>query len=558
MKYAQYTLATLFLLVMSCTSPKEVYHAETLPENEEVAQSTEEVTAMQAWPEEHSGDTPVKNRDEVRWYAIENADNDAYWSNVDCSKIWVELTLGTSIETGNVRSFLDDHGLSLIHRSSANPALTNYYIFHLENGNRDQVLDMAKAAQSVESILFLEPKSNYSSQFEPNDQYWDQQWGPYVIYADEAWEFTTGGSFNVIAVIDDAVDYTHSDLSDQVQYGWDYGFNDGDPYPDFADQTHGTHVTGTIAATINNGIGVAGMVNDTVYFAKVTDATYDPQFGNFSDAAIIDALYDIAGIQRVGVVNMSLGAPTPSAALEEACNYAWNQGKLLVAASGNDGVGQISFPAAFDACMAVGSIGTDGNSLYLAGYSQYGNQQEVVAPGGDTDTGYGILSTVPGEDYAFFQGTSMAAPHVAGVAGLIQALDPSLSNETVRTILHQSCEDFGDAGWDPIFGYGMVNAYNAMLITSDGGTVSVDEDDTEVFSMYPNPCRDRLIIEQPAEDKYQLLEVFGLEGTLAMQIQLNPLQKVTAVDVSQLSKGIYVVTLSDQDGNRKNKQLVKL
>lgn len=355
-------------------------------------------------------------------------------------------------------------------------------------------------------------------------------------------------------MIDDACDYTHSDLADQVWYGWDYGFNDADPFPDNASQIHGTHVTGTIAASINNGIGIAGMVNDTVYFAKVTDSTYDPEFGNFSDAAIVDALYDISTIERVGVINMSLGGPTPSAALEQACNAAWNAGKLLCVASGNDGTNVIGFPAAFESCMAVGSIGSDGQSLYLADYSQYGNEQEVVAPGGDLNTGFGILSTIPGDEYDYLQGTSMACPHVTGMAGLMMAANSNLSNSQVRQKIWESCFDFGDAGWDPVFGYGMINAQGAVLVNVP--EVSSNRQEL-VVEVYPNPVQDQVYVQRESAKESWRIEVFNLQGQQVFVEAFDQGSLTEVVNLGSMNSGVYLMKISVGGQATKVVRLVK-
>ncbi|MCB0761198.1 MAG: S8 family peptidase [Flavobacteriales bacterium] len=491
---------------------------------------------------------------DIHWYALENEGNADYWNQVNCDKVWIEMAIGKTLEDPNIAPFLGQYGLSSIFRQSANPQATNYYIFDLPGGTPESVLEIVKAGKQVEGILFIEPQNNYSNNFTPNDEWWDYQWGPYVIWADEAWNLETGNSWNVVAVIDDACDYTHSDLANQVWYGWDYGFNDADPYPDNDSQIHGTHVTGTIAASINNSIGIAGMVNDTVYFAKVTDATYDPQFGNFSDAAIVDALYDIASIDRVGVVNMSLGGGTPSAALEQACNAAYNAGKLLCVASGNDGTNVIAYPAAFDACMAVGSIGTDGFNMYLADYSQYGNQQEVVAPGGDLNTGYGILSTVPGDQYDYLQGTSMACPHVTGLAGLMMASNPNLNNSQVRQKIWESCIDYGDAGWDPVFGYGMIHALNGVILE-----VSETEDNRLELSaeVFPNPVADHVQVQRENADEQWIIDVYNLQGQL-VESQLFPQGSLTThVEMSQLNSGVYIMKISIGNRASKSVRLIK-
>ncbi len=483
----------------------------------------------------------------IRWYALENQNSENYWAHVNPQRIWLELEPGVSLSDPQISSFLHKNGLGEVVRESPYKEKTNYYILELPEGTPAQVILMAKEAQEVSGIRFLEPSVLYTNQLVPNDTYWQYQWGPYVIYSNDAWDYGTGGGWGVVAVIDDAIDWLHEDLYDQVWYGYDYGFNDADPSPDQSTQTHGTHVTGTIAASINNGIGIAGMVNDTVFFAKVTDQTYNPENGNFSDAAIINALYDMAGISRIGVVNMSLGGGAPSAAMEQACNNSWNAGQLLVVASGNDGNSTISFPAAFPACMAVGAIGADGFNLYLTNYSNYGNEQEVCAPGGHTEMGYGILSTLPGNDYGVKDGTSMACPHVAGLAGLMKSINPALTNSDIRNILSFTAIDFGISGWDVVYGYGMVQAALAVEAAQGGSVHRAEHNHDEFISIYPNPSSDRIFVDTKEWRSEGVFEIYDMAGKLALTRSLMN-AGITPVDIQSLADGVYVLRLQSEAG----------
>jgi subtilisin family serine protease len=480
----------------------------------------------------------------IRWYALENAENEKYWEAVDESRIWIEMELGVSPYSGPVADFLQAYDLSVAVVLDQSPykEKTNYITVASPFQNREDLLEMISQAQQVEGIKFIEPSVVYKKMLTPNDPLWEQQWGPYVTYFDEAWDYGIGGnSLNVVAVIDDACDWNHEDLYDQVWYGWDYAYDDWDITPDIISDNHGTHVTGTVAATINNGIGVAGMVNDTVYFAKVGDGQ-----GGLVDNAIVNAVYDIADIARVTALNMSLGADAPSAAMEQACNYAWNAGKLPIVASGNNSQGFIGFPAAYASCMAVGSIGADGNNLYLTAYSQYGPEQEITAPGGDIEAGFGIISTLPGNDYGMQQGTSMAAPHVTGLAGLMKNLNPNLTNADIRNLINTTAFDYGDAGWDQYFGFGMINAVGAVEAAQGVSVGTRDESGSEFFSLYPNPAKDRLLIDMSADLENGRVDILDITGKVVMTLQVNQGRNMQ-IDVNQLNTGIYILRLSSDE-----------
>jgi len=479
----------------------------------------------------------------IRWYALENADNDTYWGGVDLSRIWIELELNVSIYEEHIQTFLAIHGLSSIIHESRYKEKTNYWIFENPNATKESVLEMALDAQNVEGIKFLEPSVIYESHLTPNDPLWEQQWGPFVTFFDEAWDYGLGGnSMNVVAVMDNSCDWNHEDLYDQVWYGYDYVYNSQDISPHDASHIHGTHVAGTVAATTNNGIGVAGMVNDTVYFAKVSNDQ-----NGMVDQAIVDGLYDMADIERISVINMSLGGESPSAAIEQACNNAWNNGKLLIVSSGNNGQGFISFPAAYTSCVAIGSIGADGNSLYLTNYSQFGNEQELTAPGGDINAGFGIISCLPGNQYGPSEGTSMAAPHVTGLAGLMKNLNSNLTNVDIRNILAATAFDYGDEGWDSFFGFGMINAVGAVEaalgITANTRELSA----SEVMDIYPNPTADRLFIDMKIDAREINAEIIDITGKRVKSISLGNAQKLH-INVGDLNRGVYIIRIQTDKG----------
>lgn len=491
--------------------------------------------------------TPIPHFDRIdtpiRWYAIENEANEQYWRGVNPERIWVRLEEGFSFDRNDIADFLLAQGLSEVVRESTGPGRGDLRIFSVPGLTPAEVVDMARAAQNVSGIEVVEPAPIFTTYFTPNDPLYQYQWGPYATGFQTAWDFALGGnSWNVVSVIDDACDWFHEDLFDIVWYGWDYAQNDFDIYPDDpSTHKHGTHVTGTVAAKTNNGVGVAGMVSDTVYFAKVGNPD-----GTMSDVGIYDALYDIAAISRITVINMSLGSESPNASIEMACNYAWNNGKLPIVASGNNGQGMISYPAAYLSTVAVGSIGTNGSNLYLTSYSQYGNEQELVAPGGDMSTNFGVLSTVPMNLYEAMEGTSMASPHVAGLAGLMKHVNMDLSNIDIRNIMAATATDFGDPGWDPVFGYGMINA-TAALNAAYNFNVGTSRVDGEVaLRIYPNPTVDRILLDRINSER-GVYRIYDPSGRVLSTGNVDAEAKPT-IDVSQLNAGIYFFQLETERG----------
>ncbi|MEM9051140.1 MAG: S8/S53 family peptidase [Bacteroidota bacterium] len=542
--------ATTIIAQSSGLVNKKNSDVDIVPSNSEFIETQDRMVNR---PEQSSmnGDVPVYDQihSDIKWYALENENNPVYWESVDVNRIWIELDQGLHVTDPIINEFLEAQGINKLVGESRAKEKSNYFIFEMENNTPEDVINMAKAAQQVVGIKYLEPAVIYTRSYIPNDALYNNQWGPYVTYFEEAWDYGTGGnSENVVAVIDDACDWNHEDLYDQVWYGWDYAVNDQDITPDDPfEHKHGTHVTGTVAASTGNGIGVAGMVNDTVFFAKIGLPN-----GTLSDQGIVDAIYEIGDIERITAVNMSFGGDAPSAACEQACNYAWNNGSLLIAASGNNGQGFISWPAAYQATMAVGSIGADGMNLYLTGYSQYGNEQEICAPGGDMNTGFGVLSCIPMNGYEAMEGTSMAAPHVTGLAGLMKSLNPDLTNVDIRNLLTSTAFDYGDLGWDPVFGYGMINAQLAVETAIGGVTSTKNLNADEVFEIYPNPATHRLFIDKKMSTINDWIEIFDVTGKRIKEESANGAERLI-IDVSDLPSGVYLITMNSERGSATTK-----
>ncbi len=344
-------------------------------------------------------------------------------------------------------------GGKIVRRSVSNSA--NFLVVELENTDKASTLEFIENITQVSGVRYAEPELIYHINFNPNDQYWSYQWGPEHIDAPEAWDIQLGNMDVSIAILDQGVQYTHPDLADRFTstIGYDFVNNDNDPMPTADDEDHGTHVAGIAAATINNNLGIAGIAGRCRLISlRICDPSGSCYLSNE-----VDALHWAAD-NGADVINMSLGGDTYSASLENACNYAWNQGCLLVAASGNEYADSISYPARFASVIAVGALDQDGTR---ASYSNYGPQLELTAPGTN------IFSSAYPNMYMYMSGTSMATPHVSGVAALVWSQYPSLSNEEVRTLLQNTAEDRGPSGWDQYYGFGCVNAYNA--VTGGGG-----------------------------------------------------------------------------------------
>jgi serine protease len=299
-----------------------------------------------------------------------------------------------------------------------------------------------------------------------NDPVSSYQWHFDNIQMDQAWGVSTGSGVTV-AVLDSGLAYGGPDGLGCVIPGTDVVNGDADP----ADgDGHGTHVSGTIAQATNNGTGVAGVAHDAcVMPVKVLD---DSGSGGFADIA--EGIY-YAVDNGAQVINMSLGIPAryrieSDPIMDPALDYAYANDVTVVAAAGNDGSRRnVSYPASYSTTLAVGATDALDN---LAPYSNRGKGLDLVAPGGNTsaDTdgdGYvdGVLqeTLIDGSwGYYFFQGTSMAAPHVAGVAALLIANGTATTPDAIKAVLQSTAKDLGDPGFDSTYGAGLIQAYAAL------------------------------------------------------------------------------------------------
>ncbi|HTY13051.1 MAG TPA: S8 family peptidase [Candidatus Omnitrophota bacterium] len=330
----------------------------------------------------------------------------------------------------------------------------------------DQLLAAYKADPNVE---YAEPDFIYPPMSTiPNDTYFSRQWGLVNIKAPQAWDIQKGSASVIIAILDSGVDTTHPDLSTRVYAGHNYIDNNNDVTDLFG---HGTHLAGIIGAETDNAVGIAGTTwGCRMMIQKVFDASGGGDTASILAQALIDAAN--AGAR---VINMSLGGATYSATFDNAVQYAHGKGCVIVASAGNTGDNTVSYPASFNNVISVAAVDRYDNR---AAYSSYNAFVDVCAPGGyDSMHGPGMIySTTPTyyftkqasgyyNNYDYMQGTSMAAPFVAGFAGLIFSQNPTWTNTQVENLIISSVDHLGTAGRNDYYGYGRINMYKAFNTT---------------------------------------------------------------------------------------------
>lgn len=310
----------------------------------------------------------------------------------------------------------------------------------------------------------------------PNDPMWQKQWSFRLINVSAAWADADGDGVTV-AVIDTGVAYRSAgrfvqveDLA-QTEFVPGYNFVDDNDQP-YDDHGHGTHVAGTIAQSTNNELGVAGLAPK----AKIMPIKVLGARGGGTTGDIADAIR-FAADEGAQVINLSLGGGLRSRIMASAVAYARNKGVIVVAAAGNNGRGKVEYPAAYPGAIAVSSVGP---KRRLAGYSSFGKQIALSAPGGDKRfVGGGILQNTitpaqlgKPDQYLSFQGTSMATPHVAAAAALV--ISTGLTNaDRVEAVLRATAQDAGPEGWDKRYGDGILDVGAAVQAAQNevGGLV---------------------------------------------------------------------------------------
>jgi len=369
-----------------------------------------------------------------------------------------------------------------------------------ETGKLTQGSDSTKKLQgAIESLQkdpeveIVEPNYLVRLLVAPNDPFytssgsWSQTyadlWGIKKINAETAWDQTTGSNTIIVADIDTGVDRNHEDLKNNIwvnskeipgngvdddangykddYYGWDFANNDKDPMDDHG---HGTHTVGTIAAEGNNSLGVVGVS----WKAKIMALKFLSASGSGSTASAASALRYAADM-GARVSSNSWGCSCQSSITNDAVAYEHSKGMVAVVAAGNSNSDALDFsPAASDYALTVAATDSNDKKAY---FSNFGERIDVAAPGVD------ILSTRASVNpmcttartignYCHVSGTSMAAPHVAGLAALLLAKNPSLTNEQLRQIIRLGATDIGTAGKDISFGYGRISAAGSTSLVN--------------------------------------------------------------------------------------------
>jgi thermitase len=365
------------------------------------------------------------------------------------------------------------------------------------------VLEVVKILSADPRVAYAEPDYIRYATYTPNDPFFGSQWDMTHIGVDLYWDLLIGSPNVVTAVLDTGIDLTHPDLVNQLWQnpgefpgngfdddgngyvddfnGYDFAGNGAFPGPGAEDPIpnddfvgHGTHVSGTVAAEQDNNTGITGEAPGTKLMAV---RVLGGLLGSGYTSDIADGII-YATDNGAQVINMSLGGTAASLTEYLALQHAWDNNVFIAAAAGNEALSgnPISYPAAFLFAMSVGATDIWDS---IASFSTHNIFVEVSAPG------VNILSTVPVGTYeGGWDGTSMAAPHVAGLAALLYSTYGDMTNWQARSMIQSAVVDPGVGGWDEYFGHGRISAGQLVVTPRPTG------DDLEILtppnnSMFP-------------------------------------------------------------------------
>lgn len=384
--------------------------------------------------------------------------------------------------------------------STKKAVLENIFVLNFDDDAK--VKDLVEALRAEAQVAYAEPNYIYTSSFTPNDPYFsssnswsqgfDDLYGLKKMNMAAAWDISQGNQV-VVAVIDSGLDFTHPDIQANIWvnageiagngiddnnngfiddvYGYDFigstiynpsqpGANpDSDPTDG---QGHGTHVSGTIAATGNNNMGIIGVAPQ----AKIMTVKALDDSGTGLATSLAGAII-YAADNGAQVINNSWGGYGDSSLINDAVEYAYAQGAVLIAAAGNENnPAEWPHPSKLPQVISVAAL--DHNDVDAA-FSNWGAKIDVGAPGTSILSLLAVDSDfsrrgqrIVGQNYLQIDGTSMAAPHVSGLAALLLSKTPSLTQEQVRHIITRTADDVMNAGWDADSGNGRVNALAAL------------------------------------------------------------------------------------------------
>jgi len=381
-------------------------------------------------------------------FAEENSVNNNVYDSIDNIKKEQQI-----LETKNNNLIIKYKNTNLKKRINSFSTNSNIEILQL---NKDEdiesiILELKnnpdiESVEKDEKLYILEQNS-----LTINDPFYNQQWYLNCIKIPEVWQkLNTNLKTNpiVIAVIDTGIETTHEEFKNKINpEGYNFILNNDNIYDVHG---HGTNVSGVICAEINNFIGIAGIIDNLD--VKILPLQAASNNGTLFTSDVIKAI-NYAIEKNVDIINMSIGVGSYSEILNETIQKAVNKGIIVIAGAGNKGTNSYNYPASYDNVISVGSIDENKNISY---FSNYNDKVDIVVPGEN------IYTTNINNSYKNKGGTSFSTAIVSGVVAILKSVEPSLTSQEIYNILTTTAEDIGEIGKDDYYGYGVVNALNAI------------------------------------------------------------------------------------------------
>ena len=372
------------------------------------------------------------------------------------------------------------------------------------------------------SVEYAELNRKRFAVMTPNDPYYNQQYGLSIINGPGGWDIERGQSNGIkIAIVDTGADFSHPELAGKLTGGWDFVNNNSIAQDD---NGHGSHVAGIAAAATNNALGVAGLSwGAQIMPVKVLDSE-----GSGTDETVSNGI-TYAVDNGAKVISLSLGGYDFSQTMQNATDYAFNHGVMVLAAAGNDGDGTVIYPAGNSNVIGVAATDSKDKRAY---FSNFNSSVDVSAPGVD------IISSYIGGGYAYGSGTSMATPFASGLAALVFSQNPSLSINQAYNTVTQNSDDLGPSGWDPYYGFGRINAYNAI-----SGNPAINNFNIAQGSY----LRGRKAVRADARDADGIASVRFLVDGSATAVTSSALHSAV-IDTRHYSNGAHTFSVKAVDG----------
>ncbi|MGM0413955.1 MAG: S8 family serine peptidase [Bacillota bacterium] len=361
-----------------------------------------------------------------------------------------------------IKAIFNKYNLNKIDQNSS----LNSYLIKAPDYTIEEAVGLVS---QIPEVKYIEPNYRATALTDnlviPLDTDYDRQWNLSLLRLPQAWNNISRTNRIRVAVLDTGVDLNHPDLRANLDTSYAYNFVDNNRnVSDDNNQGHGTHVAGVIGAQRNN-TGIAGVLeNVDILPIKVLEENGGGSFWNIGEGLLYAAGIEVESKpynpQPVDIINLSLGGTVDDEVgeyLQDVVKQVAAQEIIMIAASGNRNQDSLLYPAAYPEVLSVGSVSLNNNNPPIrTNTSNYGTELDFVAPG------HKIYSTIPGGDYEYLSGTSMAAPHLTGVIGLLLTQNSQLSSAEIKERLQRTSMKIEGTYFGVETGYGLVNSYWAI------------------------------------------------------------------------------------------------